>query len=178
MLRTAHDMRLKLELNEIRDARELASRIEEETLCFNLTEDHVKMLCSLTEDLRNFPYLGETVSEKYNFSYEGMPCTMRRNYCKCWTGYVGGLGDLGDKIEYEKIEVHGGITFNSEEKLGFDCNHNCDVDPAGFVSHIKYLKDDIDNTSEYRDYKYVRGQIEKLVDQLNVCYIKIGRAHV
>lgn len=69
-------------------------------------------------------------------------------------------------MDYEEIEceVHGGLTYGQslgefDFAVGFDCAHYGDYVP-GFPS----------NGDVYRDEKFVRGELEKVVEQMLEAY--------
>ena len=72
-------------------------------------------------------------------------------------------------LDYDEIDVdvHGGLTYSSEEKdgywLGFDCAHYDDVTPC-VVGSFLYL--DMFNEGTYKDMKYVEKELMRLVRQI------------
>jgi hypothetical protein len=93
---------------------------------------------------------GEWVEEadRVTFEHCGLECEVIRVCAKepyaieehYFGGYLNGYVTLkeGMSIEFmdERIEVHGGITFNGQGIVGFDCAHFGDLNPS-----IKKLKD-------------------------------------
>ena len=74
------------------------------------------------------------------FSHAGLACRLKRNpHMGNWCGYVGVDKDHPlHGIDYDtvnlNVEVHGGLTYSTEENgiwwLGFDCAHHRDLLPS------------------------------------------------
>lgn len=81
-----------------------------------------------SEDMEKYP------NDKYHFTFSGYDCEILRHEFGHYCGYVilpdthpcydCSSDDLSD------IEVHGGITYHSENTLGFDCAHGGDLRPS------------------------------------------------
>ncbi len=130
------------------------------------------------EDIKNYPDTKshrQLYPELYNFNFFGFECNIERGGIgHTWCGYVKiykthPYFEIQDKIIegknidcYEKqrvigdVLVHGGITFDSEDTIGFDTHHGWDGEP---LRHFNANK-------PYRDYKYVVEQVEFLALQL------------
>lgn len=69
--------------------------------------------------------------------------------------------DYGKSYEEElDIDVHGGLTYGSDGKYGFDCAHLGDMSP---FSEEQYCYDLI--ATEYRDMEYVTQEVNNMADQ-------------
>jgi len=105
----------------------------------------------------------------YEFECNGYPCLIVRKRSGCLNGYVG-LGEYSKYYleNYRDIPVtcHGGLTYashrnpvTSEEDtlwwIGFDTAH------AGDYVPIALFRDGV-----YRDYGYVKGEVEWLCKQM------------
>jgi len=80
------------------------------------------------------------------WDYKNLKCEIIRNNFKCWCGYVFlPIGHPWRKKDFQEqsflnieSEVHGGITYLSKEKIGFDCHHAYDISPMGFTNSRNY----------------------------------------
>lgn len=92
---------------------------------------------------------------------DGYACEMKRHSLfGCWLGYVTlPEGHPWARLDYDVIpcEVHGGLTYKNDHKIGFDCGHAYDIQP-GFCEGNHLM-------GAYRDASYVRAQIASLVEQ-------------
>ena len=110
-----------------------------------------------------------------------MRCHMKRNTLKAWCGYVTipnsypmdyqkesiDYPDLSPISTYLSIQVHGGVTYESEQEngdiiIGFDCAHSGDLCPGFYAYGDHYTsKSDV-----YRTKEYVIRETESMVDQI------------
>ena len=120
--------------------------------------------------------------DKAQWQYKGYDCLIVRNRLGALCGYVGLPKNhrlYGKHYGELNVGVHGGLTFSdrcvegaTEEEgichtngiaddvwwLGFDCSHYRDKLPMhGSV---------FDSESEYRNFDYVKKEVEHLADQL------------
>lgn len=77
------------------------------------------------------------------------------------------------------VDVHGGLTYSHAEKrgkwtVGFDCNHAEDFAPKMVMSLMKYVDSDVRHHlhETYRDWAYVKAEVEKLAQQLKQLEVK------
>ncbi len=154
------DAELNYKLRTTRSSQELAKTLEYIISNNYMEKQYVEKGAVIINDLKQFPHIGEENSEKYHFSHRGLECSLGRSHMMTWCGYV----RYSHKIHYDNInvEVHGGLTYGDGEKIGFDCAHMRDIMPRSFFIPVLC---DIEK-DEYRDYYYVRGELEKLAGQL------------
>jgi len=140
----------------------LINKIQEYIAQNELSDDMVVEGASIICDLEQNPYFGEEDSDKYTFQHAGRICTMKRNpNNKSWLAYA----EYSNIHDYEDIsvEVHGGLTYGDEYKVGMDFVHYYDIVPAYFTMEKGYIIED----PKYRDYDYVKKEVESLAEQLN-----------
>lgn len=107
-------------------------------------------------------YYGENLNEiQFDGYISGYHCKITRDkFSKHLCGYVNVPKQKYLKID-EKIQCHGGITFWKEETdnitLGFDCAH------AGDLTALNL---GIFQNCEYRTVKYVKGELYKIILQI------------
>ena len=104
------------------------------------------------------------------FVYKGRKCEIIRNrFMTFWCGYafkkhVYNYNDL-------MINVHGGVTWNSWGKIGFDCGHYLDyviypeIELKGGLSFPKEL---LIGGEIYRNKEYVIEQVKQMADQMTI----------
>ena len=119
------------------------------------------------------------------FEYEGFKCIIERIYMWDKEKLVGEFGGhLCGYVQMPKdhplfsveensldLEVHGGITFdkkleNGERWIGFDCAHLWDTIPSNEISKCRLPVMEGWQPSTYKNFSYVRSEIEGLVKQL------------
>lgn len=112
-----------------------------------------------------------TDTQKYTFVYKGYNAQIKRSgeY-----GYLSGYikaGEIKEK-QYKELNLiaHGGITFNKNGWVGFECCHSDDLDLHKYQA-IK--NNDLDNIfgsimghRTYKDMAFVEGNIKALIDEL------------
>jgi hypothetical protein len=106
--------------------------------------------------------------ELYEFEYNGYKCHVKRNMFYCWCGYVDLLEPINDELLEgldELINVNGGLTFKTNQKLGFDCSHGTDIQPT-IVLQGYALKMPSHAGATYKDYDFIITDTKQLVDQL------------
>lgn len=115
------------------------------------------------EDIEKYP------NQLYSFDYEGYKCEIKRQDGWYWTGYVylqSTHPDYNKHCTEIDVGVHGGLTYSSEGKIGFDCAHlHMDIDP----SHLVYRQQQnlkLYSKSTFKDYEYVKKEVESLAKQL------------
>lgn len=134
--------------------------------CYSNLDNMNKQTQLLQEDLKKIGR-GE---HKY-FTYKTYTCEIVRS-ARCLCGYVHlpkGHPLLEAYHTEIDIEVHGGLTYSDEGKIGFDCGHfddylfiwmpigenkDCNFVPCGAPS------------GEYKNYEYVVKELENLVDKI------------
>jgi len=116
------------------------------------------------------------------WKYKNLECKITRNDYGCWCGYVTipkGHPWLNDNINYPDIDsnVHGGITYLSNEIVGFDCSHCCDLSPKGiskpfeeieamFNPHLKT------ETPTYKNMDFAIKHTEILANEVIESFVK------
>lgn len=123
--------------------------------------------------LKDCQYIGQGCT--VDLTLQGYNCRVTRHKT---LGILCGYVILEDDKEiYENtlnlLEVHGGITYNRIEiikdtnrrVIGFDCVHFDDYIPCAFNPYL-------DSDTKYRDFKFVRKELIKLIDQLKKAGIK------
>lgn len=97
---------------------------------------------------------------KYNFNYKGYDCEILRHDT---IGHLCGYVYLDKNHNYYKdpnneysLEVHGGITYSTDNKIGFDCAHSGDLLP--YSHHFDW--------DSYKNVSHVMKEIKYLVKQL------------
>lgn len=117
----------------------------------------------------------------------GYPCVIRRGPSGAWCGYVGvppghpHHGNGYSEIDYEVVQVHGGLTYASECDddpvdgichvpapgqpddvwwFGFDCAHHTDVTPRSLAYAPPFPR------AVYRNVDYVTAETAALAAQL------------
>lgn len=83
-------------------------------------------------------------------------------------------GQSYDEINHF-VEVHGGLTYSADDgTVGFDCNHAEDFAPKMVMNLMKYVDSDVRHHlhETYRDWAYVKAEVEKLAQQLKQLEVK------
>lgn len=127
-----------------------------------LPDEMVTEGASIICDLEQNPYFGEEDSDKYTFHHAGRLCKLKRNKNnKSWLAYV----EYIHSSHYDEmpVEVHGGLTYGDGHELGMDFAHFNDLVPGHYLFKCKWNN----FNSKYRDYDYVRKEVESLAEQLN-----------
>ena len=132
-----------------------------------------------TDHPMNKPW--EEEEDLYQWIHSGYYCEIRRSES---TGSLCGYVEIPKNHPLFKIyyidkdfpdfDVHGGITYSGLNKqnrwlIGFDCAHSGDYRPKLTNSIF------IDDSSVYRNYEYVKIEVEYLVNQVDK--IKTGEKH-
>ena len=111
------------------------------------------------EDVRKYPDTAldrKLFPSKYNYVFNYFKCHIIRGDLGTWCGYVEFDSPLNYNPERELL-VHGGITYESKEEIGFDCHHFNDTEP---FRHYR------GSYKTYRDVDYVLGQLKSLTEQM------------
>lgn len=94
---------------------------------------------------------------KLNFKYKGLECqVLRMPHFGHLCGYVTTKKPLTD-VQAMSLEVHGGVTYQEGNKVGFDCAHYMDMLP---------FSDNLYNDAYYRTMRYVKREVKRMVDQI------------
>lgn len=113
------------------------------------------------------------MNEENGFESEcdGYKYEIRKNFYDCWCGYVyipisiyNGLNTFfkltKDKELCQKIQCHGGITFESSNEdyfiIGFDCAHSFD-----YIPHLS-----IGNPQNYKTKEFVINECKEIIHQI------------
>jgi len=121
------------------------------------------------------PWLTEP--DRLDFEHRGLRCEIIRcGGMEHLCGYVYPPKDLEiDSWESDRFNVHGGVTYCGEGKIGFDCAHHMDIVPSHYENSNRiydermYAGEDkprYDNKSVYRDMEYVKKECRRLADQI------------
>ncbi len=126
-------------------------------------------------------------SDKVTFAYRGMEAEILRAVCKDGRNVFGGhlcgyviipididIGECGDKLD-----VHGGITFdkvkNGEIKIGFDCAHCFDIRPSmerlyktdpDLIRIRKKYPNSLIFERSYKNINFCIDECKKLINQI------------
>ncbi|QQM14730.1 hypothetical protein CPT_MarsHill_196 [Staphylococcus phage MarsHill] len=97
---------------------------------------------------------------KYEFEYKGYKAFIVRHDLGFLNGYIE-VGDNYDKdVEYYS---HGGITYENNGIIGFDCCHLIDdLSPEIYFNNLM-MKDD---KATYKSLEYVKETLMKMIDFL------------
>lgn len=142
--------------------------------------------CGKHKNVINSPGHGLKEPDREEFEYSGYNCLILRHpelgllcgYVGVKAGYVC-HGKHYDHLPYAdlfSIDVHGGLTFADEGDgswrpkgywwLGFDCGHAWDLVPQILELEETVFGSGIMSEFPYRDFTYVKKQVERLADQL------------
>jgi hypothetical protein len=124
--------------------------------------------------------------EEYVSTYKGFDyMILRIPALGILNGYVGlpkGHPDYGKSYDDIEVSVHGGLTYNSYKNpktkeeddlwwIGFDTGHYGDLCPGLHKTYMQLgmaLGELLSNPmEEYRNFEYVKNEVEQLIDQLN-----------
>lgn len=72
-------------------------------------------------------------------------------------GYLSWKYPLNIHIDTNKIDVHGGITYEDHNEIGFDCIHYDDYVPRIFTHRTKTI---------YKDVTFVKSELDKMYNQI------------
>jgi len=95
----------------------------------------------------------------YEMNIEGYFCTIERQDLGYLCGYIHLSNNhiwLKSDCKDSSIVVHGGITYQNRNVIGFDCGHSFDL--------IPYAKD-VYGGKEYRNVEYVIEELRQLAVQ-------------
>lgn len=152
------------------------------------------------------PWQDEPDKVQWKDEATGLACLAKRGPGGQWCGYVGlapghalyekHYGDVYDLLDYDAVNVHGGLTYadhcaeGPEESsichvpdpgepdnvwwLGFDCAHSRDLSPAQAArDRLRYEETGspiwlplTDGTEQYRTLAYVQSETRRLAGQL------------
>lgn len=74
------------------------------------------------------------------------------------------------KQSLSHLDVHGGVTYEDERLVGFDCNHANDLpDPDTHMEQCEYMLKYVPEGT-FRDTEFVKNECEKLAKQVNEEY--------
>lgn len=103
------------------------------------------------------------------FYHHGLKCQIVRNWAGAWCGYVYKKKGFVFSPPYY---VHGGISLETDEMIGFDCGHiNMDLVPFLYsdLPHAEKLKSITEKYFKrtiYRTKEYAIYHTKKLADQI------------
>jgi hypothetical protein len=133
------------------------------------------------------PWEHEPDNEEWVHDLTGYKCTIWRHPTHGQlNGYVAipkGHKMWGKGEDFFGVEVHGGLTYASEDKetgewvFGFDTNHAYDFAPKMVALLFKYSSDaeaeqELENHGKYRDWAYVKNEVHSLARQLKMLDMK------
>lgn len=129
--------------------------------------------------------------DQLDFEHKGIRCQALRSQMGAWLGYCfwpeGHPHRPTSEEEFRycrKYNVHGGITFCNEEKIGFDCAHADDLTPREqkisaeievkhpFSEHMNKMIEELKKkhkkfrTKTYRDMEFVQKHCRNLAEQI------------
>ena len=95
-----------------------------------------------------------------NFTYRGLHCSISLNSLGAWCGYVNYPDSRIPKSIIKNMKVHGGVTYCSGGRAGFDCCHGDDYVPG--IHGTTTMQE----LSKYRSRDYARAHVKILADQI------------
>lgn len=86
--------------------------------------------------------------------------------------YCGYVDRYHVKQSLDHLEVHGGVTYEDELLVGFDCNHIDDLpDPETHKDDYYYrILDKFYPDATFKDIEFVKNECEHLAKQVNDVY--------
>jgi hypothetical protein len=127
------------------------------------------------DDFKRFPDFARV----HRFESHGYKCSIQRHQTTLhWLGYVhlpkghpdyiesAGFGEVAPRLS--DIKVHGGVTFATEGKVGFDTAHAGDIVPVTIPSIITLICGLGARLpcATYKDFDFVKAQTVLLAKQL------------
>lgn len=108
------------------------------------------------------------------FDYRGIKAkVVRQTKYGYLCGYILVSSDsTGEMMDDLDIIAHGGITYDREGWLGFDCAHYGDLN----IEMLRLLKDSEISTEyeTYKDLSYVIGNLKKMIDKIKEYEERLG----
>jgi len=105
-----------------------------------------------------------TLPKELKFTHNGIDATITRHKLfKHLNGYID-ISTLNlTKYQIEQIDLmtHGGITYNSEGTIGFDCSHVGDFMPSSYELSGNFLPNE-----KYRTSEWVEKHIMYIIDEI------------
>lgn len=103
--------------------------------------------------------IAEFTDNKYEFEYKGYKAYILRHEL----GFLNGYLEVGESYP-EELEFisHGGITYDNDGIIGFDCAQYNDLVPYFYLND----KDDTRKDVVYRELEYVKGTLMEMIDFL------------
>ena len=84
--------------------------------------------------------------------------------------YCGYVDRSHVKQDLDYLEVHGGVTYEDELLVGFDCAHSDDLpDPETHKDDYYYLTECCPDAT-FKDNEFVKNECERLAKQVNDVY--------
>jgi len=135
------------------------------------------------------PWEHEPDNEEWVHDLTGYKCTIWRHPTHGQlNGYVAipkGHEMWGKGYDDIPVEVHGGLTYASEDEktdewvVGFDCNHYNDFAPKLVQTIMKYsswedAERELEHRGKYKDWAYVKEEVCSLARQLKLLDMKQG----
>ena len=125
------------------------------------------------------PWQTESDYHEWVDSKTGLDCRIRRNGSGALCGYVGlpkgheFCGADYSEVPWGQVSVHGGLTYSGYGDLlwwlGFDCAHSEDYCP-------RLCRPEPAHGLVYRDFAYVKAEVEKMAQQLFEPLLALARA--
>lgn len=101
------------------------------------------------------------------FIYKGIQCEIRRTRQSHFVGYIIIPNITKKQCQIISNNIHGGITYQEHDKIGFDADHNSDVSIKDF--ELESIFPDIQLLSPHASYKtmaYMEREIKTAIDKL------------
>ena len=103
---------------------------------------------------------------EYHFELYGVKGLVKRQSeygHLCGYVYVDDLSDIRYQIISEN--VHGGITWDRDNLIGFDCAHAMDTSPRYYldIDRTTNAPLEFDTFLEYRNFEYVQSEVIKMI---------------
>lgn len=95
------------------------------------------------------------------FEYKGYQCRVKRHKS---LGHLCGYVDVVMPNAEDRVDCHGGITFNSGDSIGFDCAHFGDLMPVSFLAFGERFGGSYEET--YRTMDFCVEELMRIVNQI------------
>jgi hypothetical protein len=136
------------------------------------TQDDIKQFALEYPDVIPTNVLGDLLGHpfKHEWVHKGFGCRIERKMYLGWCGYIDtSPSNINEaKIDYDKIQVHGGLTSG----LGFDCSHNTDVTAHSYIT--MFLMPSLGSLmigcegATYKDFNFAKHETEKMASQIEI----------
>lgn len=106
---------------------------------------------------------------EYQLCIDGFNCTIKRSPYETninWLGYVHFPWSLRKRLNedlVDQLSVHGGITFDSDDTIGFDTQHGYDEIPI-LPGNVGWTPPNL--TQNFRTYEFVESELKSVIFQI------------